>query len=77
IKSPSKETRVDNSNTVTMKTSVRHQLAKGLPLEMHENPRVVQAVIIPAITHLPTGDYAIPRLPAPQDWLLVLERLID
>ncbi len=77
IKSRNKEKMVDNSNTVTMKTSAHHQLVKGLPLEMHENPRVLQAVIIPAITHLPTGDYAMPRLPAPQDWLLVMERLID
>jgi hypothetical protein len=45
------------------------------PLIMHENPNVVPAVIIPETTLLPTDEYQLPRLPAPQDWVLVLERV--
>lgn len=45
------------------------------PLVMHENPNIVPAVTIPATTVLPGEDYPMPRLPAPQDWVLILERL--
>jgi len=45
-----------------------------LPLVLAENPGVVPAVRIPEVTRLPTEDYTPPRLPAPQDWVLILER---
>ncbi len=50
---------------------------KGLPLVMHNdphNPRV-WAVEIPEVTLLPDGDYKLERLPAPQDWVMVLEKV--
>jgi hypothetical protein len=49
--------------------------AKELPLVMHENPNIVPAVRIPEVTFLTGEDYKLPRFPAPQDWVLVLERL--
>ncbi len=52
---------------------------KGLPLVMHDdpyNPRV-WAVEIPEVTLLPNGDYKLERLPAPQDWVLVMEKVDD
>jgi hypothetical protein len=49
--------------------------ARELPLVMHENPNVLPAVKIPEITFLPGDNYQPPRLPAPQDWILVLERV--
>jgi hypothetical protein len=47
--------------------------ARGLPLVLAENPGVVPAVRIPEVLSLATDDYTPPRLPAPQDWVLVLE----
>jgi hypothetical protein len=50
-----------------------------LPLVMHDdpyNPRV-WAVEIPEVTLLPNGDYKLERLPAPQDWVLVMEKVDD
>jgi hypothetical protein len=46
-----------------------------LPLVMRENPNIVPAVELPEITVLPGADYTLPRLPAPQDWVLVMKRL--
>ena len=48
---------------------------KGLPLVLHENPGIVPAVRVPDISLLPADEYKPPRLPAPQDWVLVLERV--
>ena len=48
---------------------------KELPLVMHENPHVQPAVKIPEVTFLPGEDYKLPRFPAPQDWVMVLERV--
>ncbi|ULQ54129.1 DUF4038 domain-containing protein [Flavihumibacter fluvii] len=45
------------------------------PLVMHENPHILPAVIIPEVTILTGDEYKVPRLPAPQDWILVLERV--
>ena len=52
----------------------RAEWAAELPLVMHENPGVQPAVKLPEITFLPGADFKLPRLPSPQDWLLVLER---
>jgi hypothetical protein len=49
--------------------------ATGLPLTMHENPNILPAVTIPEMTLLQADAYKLPRLPAPQDWVLVLERV--
>jgi hypothetical protein len=49
--------------------------ASWLPLVMHENPHILPNVKIPAVTVLSKDEYKIPRLPAPQDWILVLERV--
>ena len=48
---------------------------KGLPLVMHANPGILPAIKLPEVTVLPNGNYKLPRLPAPQDWVLVLERI--
>jgi hypothetical protein len=45
------------------------------PLVLHDNPGIVPAVTIPEISMLLTDAYAPPRLPAPQDWVLVLEKV--
>ncbi|MCE9547742.1 MAG: DUF4038 domain-containing protein [Planctomycetia bacterium] len=45
------------------------------PLVLNENPNLFPAVQVPAVTPLEGDTYKPPRLPAPQDWLLVLERL--
>jgi hypothetical protein len=58
-----------------LRTGDARGVPKGLPLAMHENPNVVPAVEIPPVTILPGGDYKLGRLPAPQDWVLVLERV--
>jgi hypothetical protein len=42
-------------------------------LVMHENPHVLPAVKIPDVTFLSGDNYKLARLPAPQDWVLVLE----
>ncbi len=50
---------------------------KGLPLAMHDdpyNPRV-WAVELPEIHLLKDGDFKLERLPAPQDWVMVLQRV--
>ena len=50
---------------------------KGLPLVMHDdpyNPRV-WAVELPEIHLLKDGDFKLERLPAPQDWVMVLEKV--
>jgi hypothetical protein len=48
---------------------------KGLSLVMHANPGILPAIKLPEVTILPNGNYKLPRLPAPQDWILVLERI--
>jgi hypothetical protein len=53
--------------------AIRSQSA-GLPLTRHQNPGVWPAVGVPATSLLLTDTYALARLPAPQDWVLVLER---
>ncbi len=42
---------------------------------MHENPHVIPAIEIPEIIILSQDEYKLPRLPAPQDWVLVLEKV--
>ena len=49
--------------------------ASELPLVMHENPNIQPAVRIPEVTFLAGEDYKQPRFPAPQDWVMVLERV--
>jgi len=49
--------------------------ARGLPLVLNENPGILPAVEVPEISLLTGDDYTPPRLPAPQDWVLVLERV--
>lgn len=50
---------------------------QGIPLVLHENPYVgLPAVDVPDVSLLLTDTYTPPRLPAPQDWLLVLERTV-
>lgn len=74
------------TNNTLIKKELKNKLAglkevdilvrpKGEKLVMHENPNILPAVTIPAITRLSSDEYKMPRLPAPQDWLLVLERL--
>ncbi len=49
---------------------------KWLPLKLGANPYVrLPAVSIPDISMLLTDSYTPPRLPAPQDWVLILERV--
>ena len=48
---------------------------RELPLIREENPNVVPAVAETELTILPDGTYHPSRLPAPQDWVLVLERV--
>ena len=50
---------------------------KELPLVMYDDPynRRVFAVEIPELTLLPNGDYQMARLPVPQDWVLVMEKV--
>ena len=50
---------------------------KELPLVMHWNSPRSPGVEIPEITCLPNGDYKLERMPAPQDWVMVLERVKD
>jgi hypothetical protein len=48
---------------------------KYLSLIMHENPYILPEVKIPEVTFLKTGDYKLPRLPAPQDWVVIMEKV--
>lgn len=48
---------------------------REIPLVMHENPFVQPSVTLPEITILPSDEYSLPRLPTPQDWVLVLQRI--
>ncbi len=48
---------------------------KYTPLVMHENPHILPPITIPEVTVLSDEDYKVPRLPAPQDWLIILERV--
>jgi hypothetical protein len=50
---------------------------KGLPLVMHDDPynARVWAVELPQISFLANGDFKLERLPSPQDWVLVMERV--
>jgi hypothetical protein len=48
---------------------------KGLPLVLHENPGILTEAGAPETSILLGDTYAPPRLPAPQDWVLVLERV--
>jgi len=46
------------------------------PLEIHDNPGVVPGFVVPKVTFILDHTYHPPRLPAPQDWLLVLEHVL-
>jgi hypothetical protein len=48
-----------------------------LPLIIHENPNIVPAILFPKINILSGGEYKIPRLPAPQDWIFVMKKIKD
>jgi hypothetical protein len=50
---------------------------KPTTLVLNENPRIFPASSIPPITWLTASDYKPARLPAPQDWLLVMEKIGD
>ena len=48
---------------------------RGQPLVLRENPGILPALPVPPWSLLLGDTYTPPRLPAPQDWLLVLERI--
>ncbi|MBC9867591.1 MAG: DUF4038 domain-containing protein [Opitutae bacterium] len=48
---------------------------KGQPLVMHENPYILSEVDVPEFHLLKDGNFTLERLPAPQDWVMVLERV--
>ncbi len=43
-------------------------------LIMNENPNVRPAASIPMVMIVTDGEYHLSRLPAPQDWVIVLEK---
>ena len=47
----------------------------ALPLVLRENPGMLPEMPVPETTMLLGDTYTPPRLPAPQDWVLVLERV--
>jgi len=48
---------------------------RTFPLKLNENPRIFPATDIAEITWLNGSEFALRRMPAPQDWLIVLERV--
>ena len=56
---------------------VHHRFANSshLPLIMHENPNILPAITLQKINILSRGEYKIPRLPAPQDWIFVMKKI--